>query len=573
MLSSLGNLPYRFRSGTRILAMAAGALLFGCGSCARSSDQSEQEAPRSSVTPGSTHEELVAFFREWREFQHPVMVDRVPDYTPEAMAAQYRELADWQARLAAFDTAGWSVSQQIDVHVIRAEMNGLDFDHRVTRPWARNPAFYMMIHPAQSDVPAHEGPILYGWIDTWTYDYPLSTGDAAELAERFGAIPAILDQARANLVGDARDLWRAGIASMEGQIRDLTSYAEEVAGASDQLDHNIQAAIVATEEFLAWLEEELPNKNGPSGIGIDNYDWYLKNVHLVPYTWADLLVVHRRELARSHASLKLEEHRNRNLPEQTRINSAAEYDRLFNQAVDDYVAFLVDNEIISNRDYLAPSLRERIGTFQPVDPPDALRGFFSEISYRDPLTMRTHGHHWFDLAMMAQDPHPSPIRATPTLYNIWDSRAEGTATGMEEWTMNAGLFDDNPRSRELIYILIAQRAARGISGLLMHANQYTVDDAVKFAADWTPRGYMPEDSGTVWGEQFFYLQQPYYGASYLGGKHQIEELMAERAADLGDAYSIRRFMDEMEASGLIPVSLIRWEMTGRDEQIRAITGG
>jgi hypothetical protein len=431
----------------------------------------------------------------------------------------------------------------------------------------------MMIHPAQSDVPAHEGPILYGWIDTWTYDDPLSAEDAAELAERFGAIPAILDQARANLVGDARDLWRAGIASMQGQIRDLTSYAEEVAGASDQLDHNLQAAIVATDGFLAWLEAELPNKNGPSGIGIDNYDWYLKNVHLVPYTWADLLGIHRRELARSHASLKLEEHRNRNLPRQTRINSAAEYDRLFNQAVDDYVAFLVDNEFISNRDYLAPSLRERIGTFQPVDPTDALRGFFSEISYRDPLTMRTHGHHWFDLAMMAQDPHPSPIRATPTLYNIWDSRAEGTATGMEEWTMNAGLFDDNPRSRELIYILIAQRAARGISGLLMHANEYSVDDAVNFAADWTPRGYMPEDSGTVWGEQFFYLQQPYYGASYLGGKHQIEQLMAERAADLGNTYSIRGFMDGMEASGLIPVSLIRWEMTGRNDQIRAMTGG
>jgi uncharacterized protein (DUF885 family) len=187
--------------------------------------------------------------------------------------------------------------------------------------------------------------------------------------------------------------------------------------------------------------------------------------------------------------------------------------------------------------------------------------------------MRTHGHHWFDLAMMAEDPHPSPIRATPTLYNIWDSRAEGTATGMEEWAMNAGLFDDNPRSRELIYILIAQRAARGISGLLMHANEYTMDDAVKFAAKWTPRGYMPEDSGTVWGEQFFYLQQPYYGASYLGGKHQIEEFMAERAADLGDDYSIKRFMDEMEASGLIPASLIRWEVTGRDEQIREMAGG
>jgi hypothetical protein len=271
--------------------------------------------------------------------------------------------------------------------------------------------------------------------------------------------------------------------------------------------------------------------------------------------------------------LKLEEHRNRNLPRQTRIASREEYDRLLNQAVDEYVAFLGDNDILTMRDYMAPALRERIGSFQPVGSEEEWRGFFSEISYRDPLTMRTHGHHWFDLAMMAEEPHPSPIRATPTLYNIWDSRAEGTATGMEEWMMNAGLFDHNPRSRELIYILVAQRAARAISGLLLHSNEYTMDDAVKFAAEWTPRGYMPEDSGTVWGEQFFYLQQPYYGASYLGGKHQIEEFMRERAAELGEEYSIKRFMDEMEASGLIPFSLIRWEITGRDDQIRKMLEG
>jgi uncharacterized protein (DUF885 family) len=215
------------------------------------------------------------------------------------------------------------------------------------------------------------------------------------------------------------------------------------------------------------------------------------------------------------------------------------------------------------RPYMDRALRERIGSFQPVVPPDALRGFFSEVSYRDPLTMRTHGHHWFDLAMMAADPHPSPIRATPLLYNIWDSRAEGVATGMEEWMMTAGLFDSSPRSRELMYILVAQRAARALAGLHMHANELTQEEAVAFAARWTPRGWMPEDSGTVWGEQDLYLHQPFYGDSYLTGKHQIEELMAERAEQLGNEFSFRRFMDEMEASGLIPVSLIRWEMTGR----------
>lgn len=533
----------------------------------RSSDRGGTVAGEEGPPAGSTHAELVDFFWEWREFESPPLVDGVPDYSAPTMAAQHRELADYQARLAAFDTTGWSVTEQIDVHIIRAEMNGLDFAHRVTQPWARNPAYYMMIFNAQSDVPAHEGPVVHSWIDTWTYDNPLSDEDAAELARRFGIIPALLEQARRNLVGDGRDLWQGGIRSMRGQIRDLTAYAAEVEGTNQDLDQALQDAVTATEDFLAWLEAEAPSKTGPSGVGIDNYNWYLKHVHLVPYTWAELLTIHQRELARSHAAIALEEHRNRALPKQRRISNAADYDRLFNQAVDDYVAFIRENDILTMRDYMAPSLRERIGSFQPVESEDQLRGFFSEISYRDPLTMRTHGHHWFDLAMMDEEPHPSPIRATPLLYNIWDSRAEGTATGMEEWMMNMGLFEDNPRSRELIYILIAQRAARGISGLLLHANQHLMEDAARFAADGTPRGYMPEDSNTVLGEQYFYLQQPYYGVSYLGGKDQIEAFMAERIADLGDDFSIKRFWDDIEASGLIPFSLIRWEITGRSDEI------
>ncbi len=535
------------------------ALLLALG-CAPA-DAPEARDAGVGATP-ATHQELVAFYQEWREFQKPAFVDGVPDYSPAAMARQHRELADWQARLAAMDTAGWSVAEKVDWYLVRAEMAGLDFDHRVLRPWARMPWFYVVIHPEQSDVPAHEGPFLAGWIDTWAYEYPLSPEDAGELANRIEVIPPVLEQARVNLVEDAHDLWLGGIRAMQGQRADLIALADRVAGTSTELDTALQRAREATEAFIAWLEEQAPSRTGPSGVGVENYDWYVRNVHLVPFTWQELVGIHRRELARSHAALKLEEERNRRLPQQTRIATAQEYDRRLNQSVTDYVAFLGDNGLLTMRPYMDQALRERIGSFQPVEPPDGLRGFFSEVSYRDPLTMRTHGHHWFDLAMMATDPHPSPIRSTPLLYNIWDSRAEGVATGMEEWMMNAGLFDDRPRSRELMYILVAQRAARALAGLFMHSNDFTQEEAVAFAARWTPRGWMPEDSGTVWGEQDLYLHQPFYGDSYLTGKHQIEELMAERAEQLGEGFSFKGFMDEMEASGLIPVSLIRWEMTG-----------
>ena len=549
----------------RMFLCLAAVLTLAAG-CGPGGAPSEEAAGTTATS--TSYDDLVALFEEWREFEKPEFVDGVPDYTAEAMATQHRELAGYQQRLVAIDPSGWPVSQQVDHHLVRAEMNGLDFDHRVRKPWVQNPAFYTQIFSAQSDVPAHEGPVIHGWIDLWTYEYPLSEADAAELAARIVTVAPLLEQARTNLVGNARDLWVMGIRSMERQSADLKDLASQVAGQSDEFEEGIVAAREATDQFREWLESEADSKTGSSGVGTDNYTWYLQNVHLVPYTWEQQETLMLRELARSHASLRLEENRNRKLPEQTRIASEEEYDRRFNDAVTEYMKFLEEEEVITVRDYEEAALRARIGRFSSAD---GLRGFFSEVSYRDPLTMRTHGHHWFDLARMDLEPHPSPIRRVPSLSNIYDARSEGIATAMEEMMMHAGLFDDRPRSRELIWILLAQRAARALGGLRMHSNEYTIDEAAQFAAKWTPRGWMPEDSDTVYGEQHLYLQQPGYGTSYLIGKIQIDMLMAERALQLGDDFTLKRFMDEFHAAGVIPVSLVRWELAGYDDQITRMT--
>ncbi len=556
-------MSWSLRWQTFLCLAAVLTLAAGCGPGGAPSE----EAAGTTAT-STSYDDLVALFEEWREFEKPEFVDGVPDYTAEAMATQHRELAGYQQRLVAIDPSGWPVSQQVDHHLVRAEMNGLDFDHRVRKPWVQNPAFYTQIFSAQSDVPAHEGPVIHGWIDLWTYEYPLSEADAAELAARIVTVAPLLEQARTNLVGNARDLWVMGIRSMERQSADLEDLASQVAGQSDELKEGIVAAREATDQFREWLESEADSKTGSSGVGTDNYTWYLQNVHLVPYTWEQQETLMLRELARSHASLRLEEHRNRKLPEQIRIASAEEYDRRFNDAVTEYMKFLKEEEVITVRDYEEAALRARIGRFSSAD---GLRGFFSEVSYRDPLTMRTHGHHWFDLARMDLEPHPSPIRRVPSLSNIYDARSEGIATAMEEMMMHAGLFDDRPRSRELIWILLVQRAARALGGLRMHSNEYTIDEAAQFAAKWTPRGWMPEDSDTVYGEQHLYLQQPGYGTSYLIGKIEIDMLMAERALQLGDDFTLKRFMDEFHAAGVIPVSLVRWELAGYDDQITRMT--
>ncbi|HSR51779.1 MAG TPA: DUF885 family protein, partial [Acidobacteriota bacterium] len=306
-------------------------------------------AQTASGPSSSDYQDLVDLFAEWREFQKPEMVDGVPDYSADAMAAQYQNLGDYRARLEAIDPRGWTVPQQVDYKIVQAEMNGMDFDHRVRRPWERNPAFYNLFFASRSDVPAHEGPTAYPPIDVWTYDYPLSDEDAAHLTERFRSIPPLLEQARGNLTGDARDLWKGGILQMSSQSSGLTAYGEQVSQ-HPQLAEAVESARQATEDFKAWLEEQLPSKQGPSGVGKENYTWYLQKVHMVPFTWDEEVTLMRRALARSHASLRLEEHRNRDLPPLQDISSSEEYDRRNNESVDAYMAFLSDQEIITVRD-------------------------------------------------------------------------------------------------------------------------------------------------------------------------------------------------------------------------------
>ena len=540
--------------------------------CSSERDASTSLAPEAEILGSASYDDLTALFDDWRALAAPALADGVPNYSAEAMAAQHADLAIYQERLGTIDPSGWPVEQQVDHVLVRAEMNGLDFDHRVRQPWARDPGFYATVFASQSDVPAHEGPVADGWIDLWTFDYPLDAGDAARLSARLRTVAPLLQQAQSNLVGNARDLWIGGIRSMQGQVSTLETLAERVAGTSDGLDDAIGQAREATVQFGFWLDRELASKRGPSGVGKDEYTWYLQNVHLVPYTWADEVAIMRHELTRSQATLRLLEHRNRDLPPLPVIASVGEYDRRVNASVDEFVGFLDEEEIITVRGYMAPALRAKIGSFSPA-PAEGPRGFFSEVSYRDPVAMRTHSFHWAELARMELEPHPSPIRRVPSLFNIFDQRSEGLATGMEEWTMHAGLFDARPRGREIIQIMLAQRAARALGGLMMHGLEYSIEEAAEFASRWTPRGWMPADSNTVMGEQHLYLSQPGYGTSYIMGKIEIEKLLAERALDLGDEFSIRGFMDELSAAGVIPVSLLRWQLTGDDGEIRRMLQG
>jgi hypothetical protein len=512
------------------------------------------------------YDKLVQLFEDWRAFERPPLKDGAPDYTAATVARRLQELKAYRDRLEALDTRSWPVEARIDQSLVRAEMNGFDFYARVLKPWERDPAFYQTIWNDQSDTPAHEGSEHHAIIDVWTYQFPLDRQAEARLATALAVITPLHEQAKTNLTGNARDLWITGAGTMRKQVDALDALAKRTEGSGKALRAAIKDARQSTLDFVAWLDAEAPKKTGPSGIGKENYDWSLKNVHLVPMTWAEEVDLLRRELARAHAALKLEEARNAGKPELSAARDNDEFQRRANDSITRFLDFLRARDLYPMRANMDPALRAQVGTFEPVE----TRNFFSIASHYEPLTLYTHFYHWWDLARMRDEPHPSPVRANALLYNIWDSRAEGMATAMEEFMLHAGLYDRQPRAREIVWIMLAQRAARGLASLYAHDNQFDLAEAKAFQVKWTPRGWMRPDLDLLGFEQQLYLRQPGYGTSYVTGKHLLEDLIRARADQLGAEFSMRRFFDEVNGAGMIPVPLIRWQLTGYDDEIRSL---
>ncbi|MBN8714035.1 MAG: DUF885 family protein [Xanthomonadales bacterium] len=528
-----------------------------------------------SATYPANYAELTALFADWRQFLEPVTRDFKPDYSLAAMAAKQAELPKYVARLHAIDTSGWPKGALIDYKLVQAEMNGLDFDFRILKPWARDPTFYATVFAEQSDVPVHEGPWAYPHIDLYAFKYPLNAADEKKLTAMLAAVPANLKAAKVNLRdSNARGLWEFGDRAFKEQGEALAAMAggklvmrtlegeipADMKGASPRLLAAIRNAKAATDDFAAWVAAEAPKKTGPTGVGKENYNWYAKNVQLIPYDWDAQVLLMQRELDRSLSSLKLEELRNRDVPPIKEITDPAAYDRMAQEKASYLVDFMQKAGFAGNEPYVRPALMAQAGVYTPPDQ----RVFFTHVTALDPLPLQSHSTHWVDLARLKHEPNPSPIRRAPSVFNIFDVRSEGFATAFEEVLMHAGLYDDVPHGKELVWIMAANRAARGLASLYVQANEWDLDQAGRFHGEWTPRHWSDPKSKLVGFEQLLYARQPGYGTSYILGKLQLDHLIARVAHDdeqAGRPFVMRDVMNRIWAAGILPVQLIEAELT------------
>ena len=518
--------------------------------------------------PASGYAALLALYDEFRTLTVPEMTRGVPDYTPAAMQRQAERLAGLQQRLRAIDDSTWPIAERVDYMVVLAEMRGMEFQHRVMQPWRRDPAFY-------STTNLGFGPKMHGAFGI--PELPLNGDALARFKASLEAVPAALRQARINLTDPRGDLARLAIVQKQVEINVFAELAARAAKEQPDLVQPAKRAQAAAAEFKAWLESIEAGLPAHGGVGKENYAWYLKNVLLLPYTPEEVETIGEREYQRQVAFLKIEEHRNRAIPMPEPVKTRAEFDTKRKAEDEHLLKQLREGQWVTIPDYVQHDPEEGPYVFpferdpsKPglFDPPLNLH-FFFQAEFRDGLPLRAHNlpGHMFDGLQAARDTRP--IRGKPRLFFVNGLRNEGWAFYLEEMILQAGMLEDRPKTREIDYILGAKRAARVVPEIRMQANEWTWKQANESLIARTPKWMKPGDAVAQFDIEL-YLRQPGYGIGYYMGKVELEKLLAEVAMQQGEAFDIKAFHDRFRAAGSIPISLIRWEMTGRDDEVRTM---
>src|ERR1700683_4316338 len=501
---------------------------------------------------------LVALYNEIRADATPPVVDGVPDYRPAAVALRQAKVADFRRRMAAISVENWPVPQRVDYLVVQARLNALDFQFRVQHPWISDPGFYT---EAVERVAYTELPVK---------------GDAlTALQGRLNAVPSILAQAKTNLTEPATEYAKLTIHDINtadgvghgmpfrtvpaaGTHGWYADFIERAKAQQPELVPAAQKALAAVDDFDSWLKQNLSKMTAPAGVGRANFDWYLKYVRYMPYTMEDSVKTGLEEYERAMAFLALQRHVDRNLPEIALPTSKEEYDKRMLDAENTARDFIRKNDILTIPDYASGNLAQNVPW---IERPGGKLNFWEEIQFRDPRPDTIHATlpgHVFDGLIHRHDTRA--IRGSSS-----DSgRTEGWGFYLEESMLQLGFLDDGPRTKELYYIFQAARGVRDPAEANLHLNKWTIDQAVQYMMEKVP--YMDADVARV--DAAIYLRQQTYGLSYQMGKMQMFKLVGDREHQLGDKFNLKEFNDTFLASGTIPISLIRWEMTGLDNETK-----
>ncbi len=490
------------------------------------------------------------------------------DWSKAAIEMRHADLEEFKRRWRKIDMSNAPVAQQVDYRLIGSALSRVHWELEGNPRWKRDPNFYIE-------------QTLTALAEALTVPAPYNEAQSKEILRRTENIPSILQQGTENLSAMPAPFASVAIANLDGVREKLRKMSSGLARSTtlkpEELNGARERAADALEKFQAQLKEKLPRLPNETALGRDAYIWFLRNVALMPFTPEELLAMGNQEWNRAVAFEAYEKNRNKDVPP---LKMADKIDNWIADAAakeSQIRKFLVERGILSVPDWIqhytlrpvpeylrapgfteaddftSPSrLNENCIRYMP-EPNDKL-GYFLRATAMDPRPLTVHEGipgHYFQLCLSWK--HEDPIRR-----HYYDSGAnEGIGFYAEEMMLQAGLFDDSPHTREIIYNFMRLRALRVEVDVKLALGQFTLEQAAKYLEE-----KVPMDSQTARQEAIAFSTGPGQAITYQIGKLQIIEFLAEARMKQGDKFNLRAFHDFVWKNGNVPIALQRWEFLG-----------
>lgn len=530
----------------------------------------------------ATLSKLADDFWYWRAKNTPFSADDVNrierpggprDWSGTAIERRGKELTEFEARWKKVDTNGWPIPRKVDYRLIGSALARVEWELDLNPRWKRDPNFYI----EQTLTPV---------VEALTVPAPYDEAHSREILTRIENIPAILQQGEANLAKPPAPFATVAIQALEGVRQRLRTMAVSLRPATtlneNELNGAANRAADALEHFRARLQERLPSLPQETALGRDAYVFFLQYVALAPYVPEELLAMGRQEWNRAVAFETYEKERNRDLPPlslakdtESWIKDAAAKEISIREFLDkrgiltvpDWVQhytlrpmpeYLHALEGFGETDDFTSASRLKENCIRYTNPPSPSLGYFWRATAQDPRPIIVHEGipgHYFQLCLSWK--HEDPVRR-----HYYDSGAnEGLGFYAEEMMLRAGLFDDSPHTREIIYNFMRLRALRVEVDVRLALGEFTLEQAAKYLEE-----KVPMDPGTARQEAIAFSTAPGQAITYQIGKLQITKFLAEARMQQGEKFNLRAFHDFVWKNGNVPIALQRWEYLGAPDR-------
>ncbi|HSS18223.1 MAG TPA: DUF885 family protein [Candidatus Dormibacteraeota bacterium] len=498
----------------------------------------------------------------------------VRDWSRSSIDSQRKDLGEFEARWKKLDANTRPIQQQVDYRLIGSALTRVRWELDINPRWKRDPNFYI----AQTLTPV---------VEALTAPGPYDATRSREILTRIENIPSILQQGVMNLDKPPAPFATVaieGLKNIRPRLRQMaTALLKSTTLKEQELHSATDSAANALDRFREKLRVMLPSLPNEMALGRDAYVFFLKNVALMPYSPEELLAMGRQEWNRAVAFEAFEKNRNKNVPPlkiadniDDWIKDAAAKELQIRKFLEDHSILTVPNWVQHYTlrampeylralqgfgemdDFTSPS-RLNENCIRYVTEPSGKLGYFWQATAEDPRPIIVHEGipgHYFQLCLSWE--HDDPIRR-----HYYDSGAnEGIGFYAEEMMLQAGLFDDSPHTREIIYNFMRLRALRVEVDVKLALGEFTLDQAAKYLQE-----KVPMDEQTARQEAIAFATGPGQAITYQIGKLQIIKFLADGRMLEGGKFNLRSFHDFVWKNGSVPIALQEWELLGEASSV------